>query len=67
MLRRTMPLAFRCFMESEDWRCCIRNMMFSVKCDTDTVACIAGGIAGAYYKRTVENEKDGATLPYSAR
>lgn len=29
-----------------------------MKCDTDTVACIAGGIAGAYYKRTVENEKD---------
>ena len=53
----TMPLAFRCFMESEDWESCIRNV-FSVKCDTDTVACIAGGIAGAYYKRTVENEKD---------
>ena len=44
-------------MESEDWESCIRNV-FSVKCDTDTVACIAGGIAGAYYKRTVENEKD---------
>ena len=52
-----MPLAFRCFMGSEDWESCIRNV-FSVKCDTDTVACIAGGIAGAYYKRTVENEKD---------
>lgn len=48
----TMPLAFRCFYESEDWESCIRNV-FSVKCDTDTVACIAGGIAEAYYKKTI--------------
>ena len=26
--------------------------MFSVKCDTDTVACIAGGMADAYYGGT---------------
>lgn len=52
----TMPLAFRCFYESEDWESCIRNV-FSVKCDTDTVACIAGGIAEAYYKRTVPDAK----------
>lgn len=52
----SMPLAFRCFLESEDWESCIRNV-FSVKCDTDTVACIAGGIAEAYYKRTVDNEQ----------
>ena len=53
----TMPLAFRCFLESEDWESCIRNV-FSVKCDTDTVACIAGGLAEAYYRRTVPNEKE---------
>ena len=53
----TMPLAFRCFLESEDWESCIRNV-FSVKCDTDTVACIAGGIAEAYYRRTVPNEQE---------
>ena len=47
----TMPLAVRCFLESEDWESCIRNV-FSVKCDTDTVACIAGGIADAYYGGT---------------
>ena len=47
----TMPLAIRCFLESEDWESCIRNV-FSVKCDTDTVACIAGGIADAYYGGT---------------
>ena len=53
----TMPLAIRCFLESEDWESCIRNV-FSVKCDTDTVACIAGGLAEAYYRRTVPNEKE---------
>ncbi len=47
----TMPLALRCFLESDDWESCIRNV-FSVKCDTDTVACIAGGIADAFYGGT---------------
>ena len=47
----TMPLAIRCFLESEDWESCIRNV-FSVVCDTDTVACIAGGIAEAFYGGT---------------
>lgn len=47
----TMPLAIRCFLESEDWESCIRNV-FSVRCDTDTVGCIAGGIAGAFYGGT---------------
>ena len=53
----SMPLAFRCFYESESWESCIRNV-FSVKCDTDTVACIAGGIAEAYYKQTIPNADD---------
>lgn len=47
----TMPLAIRCFLESDDWESCIRNV-FSVKCDTDTVACIAGGMADAFYGGT---------------
>ena len=47
----TMPLAIRCFLESEDWESCIRNV-YRVKCDTDTVACIAGGIADAFYQGT---------------
>ena len=55
--RARCQLAFRCFLESEDWESCIRNV-FSVKCDTDTVACIAGGIAEAYYRRTVPNEQE---------
>lgn len=52
----TMPLAIRCFLESEDWESCIRNV-FSVKCDTDTVACIAGGIADAFYGGTGLDEE----------
>ncbi len=47
----TMPLAIRCFLESENWESCIRNV-FSVRCDTDTVSCIAGGIADAFYGGT---------------
>ena len=53
----TMPLAIRCFLESDDWESCIRNV-FSVTCDTDTVACIAGGIADAYYRGTGLNEDE---------
>lgn len=52
----SMPLAIRCFLESKDWESCIRNV-FSLKCDTDTVACIAGGIADAYYGGTGQDEE----------
>lgn len=52
----TMPLALRCFFESTDWESCIRNA-FSVKCDTDTVCCIAGGIADAFYGGTGQEEE----------
>lgn len=52
----TMPVAIRCFLESESWEDCIRNV-FSVKCDTDTVGCIAGGIADAYFHGTGFDEK----------
>ncbi len=51
----TMPLAIRCFLESEDWESCIRNV-FSVRCDSDTVGCIAGGIADAFYGGTGQDE-----------
>lgn len=51
----TMPLAIRCFLESEDWESCIRNV-YSVRCDTDTVGCIAGGIADAFYGGTGQEE-----------
>ena len=52
----TIPLALRCFLESESWEECIRNV-FSIRCDTDTVGCIAGGIADAYYHGTGFDEE----------
>lgn len=53
----TMPLAIRCFLESENWESCIRNVL-SIKCDTDTVACIAGSIADAFYGGTGFDEEE---------
>ena len=47
----SLPLALVCSLERHDWESCIRNV-FSVKCDTDTIGCIAGGIAEAYYGKT---------------
>lgn len=47
----SVPLAIRCFLESDNWESCIRNVL-SVKCDTDTVGCISGSIADAYYGGT---------------
>lgn len=47
----TLPLAYSCFLESENFEGCIRNV-FSCLCDTDTVGCIAGAIAEAYYRDT---------------
>lgn len=47
----SVPLAIRCFLESDSWESSIRNVL-SVTCDTDTVACITGAIAEAYYKDT---------------
>ena len=44
----TMPVAFECFLESEDFESCIRNVMY-VGGDTDTLGAIAGAIAEAYY------------------
>lgn len=51
----SMPLAIRCFLESEDWESCIRKV-FSVTCDTDTVCCIAGAMAYAMYQTTGYDE-----------
>lgn len=47
----TIPIAIQCFLESNNYESCIRNV-FSLNCDTDTVACIAGGIAESHYKTT---------------
>lgn len=50
-------MAIRCFLESYNWESCIRNV-FSIVCDTDTVGCIAGGIAEAYYGTTGFDEEE---------
>lgn len=43
-----MPQAIRAFLESRDFEDAIRNAI-SIGGDTDTLACIAGGIAEAFY------------------
>jgi len=39
-----------CFLESENFEDAIRKAV-SIGGDSDTIACIAGGIAQAYYER----------------
>lgn len=44
----SVPEAIICFLESGDWESAVRNAV-SLGGDSDTQACIAGGIAEAYY------------------
>lgn len=44
----TVPWAIRSFLEAEDYEDAVRNAI-SLGGDADTLACIAGGIAGAFY------------------
>lgn len=44
----SVPESIICFLESESYEDCIRNAV-SLGGDSDTQACIAGGIAEAYY------------------
>jgi len=44
----TVPPAIRAFLESENFEDAIRNAI-SIGGDSDTLACITGGIAGAFY------------------
>lgn len=56
--RGTVPPAIRAFLESSDYETSVR-LAVSLGGDTDTLACIAGGIAGAYYG-VPENIRDEA-------
>ena len=62
----TVPAAVKCFLESTDYIDCIR-MAVSLGGDADTLACIAGAIAEAYYgAETIPSflvEQALATLP----
>ncbi len=55
--RGTVPPAIRAFLESSDFETSVR-LAVSLGGDTDTLACIAGGIAGAFYgvPQTIRNE-----------
>ena len=45
----TMPEAFECFLESESYESCLRNVMY-IGGDTDTLCAIAGAIAEAFWE-----------------
>lgn len=47
----SVPVAIRCFLESEDYESFLRNVL-SLKCDTDTLCAIGGGIAEEFYHGT---------------
>ncbi len=47
----SVPVAIRCFLESEDYESFLRNA-YSLPCDLDTICAIGGGIAEEYYKET---------------
>jgi ADP-ribosylglycohydrolase len=46
----TVPQALACFLESRDYKHCMQ-LAISIGGDSDTLACIAGGIAEAWYKK----------------
>ena len=45
----TMPEAFECFLESESYEDCLRNVMY-IGGDTDTLCAISGAIAEAFWE-----------------
>ena len=53
----SVPVALRCFYESEDFHSFLVNVI-SLDCDTDTLAAIGGGIAEEFYKRTLDDAED---------
>ncbi len=48
LAENTCPLAIIAFLTTDDFESAIRKAI-SYSCDTDSVACMAGGIASAYY------------------
>lgn len=53
----SVPVAIRCFLESDDYESFLRNVL-SLPCDTDTIAAIGGGIAEDYYGKTFDNASE---------
>lgn len=52
----SVPVAIRCFLESEDYESFLRNV-FSLPCDMDTLCAIGGGIAEEFYHGTGFDEE----------
>ena len=55
--RGTVPPAIICALEATDFEDAIRNVV-SIGGDTDTLACITGGIAHAYYGSVPDTIRD---------
>lgn len=53
----TVPMAVVAFLESEDYESAVKNAI-SYGSDSDTIACMAGAIAEAYYGKTPKNISD---------
>ena len=61
----SVPWAIQAFLESTNYEDAIRNAI-SIGGDSDTLACMAGAIAGAYYK-DLGIDKDGVSIADKAR
>lgn len=57
LVQDSVPVAIRCFLESEDYESFLRNVL-SLPCDTDTIAAIGGGIAEDFYGQTFANANE---------
>jgi ADP-ribosylglycohydrolase len=44
-----VPQALRCFLEAEDFEDALRKAV-SIGGDSDTIACVSGAVAQAYFK-----------------
>lgn len=53
----SVPVAIRCFLESESYESFLRNV-FSLRCDMDTLCAIGGGIAEEFYHGTGLNNEE---------
>jgi ADP-ribosylglycohydrolase len=53
----SVPESIICFFEGQDWESTVRNAV-SLGGDSDTMACIAGGIAEAYYGPVPRDVRD---------
>lgn len=52
----SVPVAIRCFLDSEDYESFLRNV-YSLPCDMDTLCAIGGGIAEEFYRGTGFDEE----------